>query len=411
MMTHIPRPRGRLMTLLLHGALLTTVATLLSGCPLIVDWPPDDSPPRAQPFPDVDTDTPNEPWDADQSATGDVWQRQASQFPPVKGALVIGNVTGQTRVVRLRALRSTVEMDCDAIVQSPQLALRPEHFAPAQSWLVASGRAVPVMPRGKGACSAVLIDGTGLPRRLLFWHHTALQVASIPSTVAGAQSGGRFVAIAASEGEAVWGAHIALFPAPSLFDPVAPEGCAMPSQEQDLSWTALPSGNQTLMEVVTAPDGCSAMDLLTDLGVQRVYVCVPPGMLPFSAGDDVYIAGLATGHNVLPVTGVELLSDSGHIRMGRGTDIVYFGKGDAKIAVTQGCPALHDEVGTYARALSVTVQEPGKAAFQLDNGATLKLAGGGRLHLVRAIERLVWDTAVAASLVGNRHIESVWSKP
>ena len=345
-----PSPLRRLGRRLLHAATLLTLLTLLPGCPMIIDWPPrdDDPPPQVFNFADVDgnngpdwerfgdPDTGSSvPWDTGDRATPDVWNRQPNRFPPVTASLVVGNVTGQTRVVRMRALRSTVQVDCDAIEASPHLALRPQHFAPAKSWLVASGRAVPVLPRGKGACSAVLIDGTGLPQRLVFWRHSVWPMTSIPSTAVSAKNTTRHIGIIASEGEAVWDSHATMFAAPSLFDPVAPKGCAMPSAENDLTWTALPSGSQTLIDVLTAPDGCSALDLLTDLGMKRVYVCMPVGMLPFVAGDDLYIAALPTGHNILPITGVELLSDSGHVRMGRGNDIVYFGKGDAKIDVTK----------------------------------------------------------------------------
>ena len=430
-----PCPRSR-RAWLLHGVTLLALLTLLPGCPFIMDWPtrvePSPPPttgfvdplPDAGPSPDVN-DTwqvdsgPAEPWDSGPSrvwdtgnnATPDVWRRQPNRFPPVTGAFVVGNVTAQTRVVRMRALRATVQMDCDAIESAPQLALRPSHFAPAQTWLVASGRAVPLSQRATGACTAVLIDGTGVPQRLVFWRHTEWPQTTIPSTVAGAKNTTRHIGIIALEGAAAWDTHAALVAAPSLFDPVAAAGCAMPTAEQDLTWTALPSGPQTLIDVLTAPDGCSALDLLTDLGVKRVYICMPVGMLPFGAGDDLYIAALATGHNVLPITGVELLGDSGHVRMGRGADIVYFGKGDAKIAVTKGCPAVHDEEDTYARALSIDIQEPGKPAVQLDNGNTHTLADGGKLHLVRAIERLVWDSATTIAVKENRHIESVWSKP
>ncbi|MCO4763985.1 MAG: hypothetical protein KC502_20895 [Myxococcales bacterium] len=399
----------------LHMVLLMTLATLLSGCPFIIDFPRpvDDPPPLVQPdqqrFGQPDQQGFAGPDGT--SATPRNRQRQNQNFPPVSGSLVIGNATAQSRVVRLRYLKPTVQLDCAAIESAPHLALRPVHFSPANSWLVQSGRAVPVQPRGQGKCSAALIDGTGLTPRLLFWDNGTLLKTQIPSTVNGAANGGRLLRIIASEGEAAWGSHSALFGAPTLFDPVAPEGCALPSAETDLSWTQLPSGDHTLVELLTSPDGCSAMDLLTDLGMQRVYLCLPPGMMPFSAGDDVYIAGLATGHNVLPISGVELVGDTGHIRLGRGNDIVYFGKGDAKVGPAKGCPAMHDAQGTYARALSVSLTEAGKSTFELKQGGSHELGSGGKLHLVRASERLVWDTAIAPKLAGTRHVESVWSKP
>lgn len=424
MTTSTPPPLDRLGRHVLHTALLLTCLTLLPGCPMILDWPPrgDEPPPRPVELTDANISPdwerfggpdmgPSEPWDTGGKATADVWSRQPNRFAPVKAALVIGNVTGETRVVRMRALRPTVEIDCDAIEATPHLALRPQHFAPAQSWLVESGRAVPMLPRDKGACSAVLIDGTDVPQRLVFWRHSAWPITATPSTTEAAKATKRHIAIIAVEGEATWDKHATVFAAPSLFDPVAAKGCAMPSAEHDLTWTPLPAGSQTLVDVLTSPDGCSAMDLLTDLGVKRVYVCMPTEMMPFKAGDDLYIAALPTGHNVQPIKGVELLSDSGHVRMGRGSDVVYFGKGDANIAVTTGCPALHDEAGTYARAMSVTLQEPGQKTLQLDNGATHTLADDSKLHLVRAIKRLVWDTAVTGTATTNLHIESVWSKP
>lgn len=402
----------------LQVAVLVALAGLMSGCPGLIDWPPPLEPSPMAPdvvdtsgAPDVPpVGTPDAiPTDSG-PATSNVKPPISGTYPQMKGALMVANLTGELRMVRMRQLRPTVQVDCEAIATAPTQALRPAHFAPATTWQLPSGRAVAVTRRAQGACSAVLIEGTGLPRRLLFWQHTLLPTTVMPS-VAQQVPAARAVRILAVEGQATWGEHAVRFGDLKRFDPVAPKGCALPAGEQDLSWSALPGGSQTLVDVVTAPDGCSALDLLTDLGMKRVYLCVPLGMLPFTAGEDLYIAALSTGHNVLPLTGVELLSDKGHLRLGRGGDLVYFGKGAAKVAVTPSCPALHDGVGTYARALSVTIEEPGKPAFQLDNGATLSLQSGGKLHLVRAMDRLVWDTAVVPKLSGTRHIESVWSQP
>ncbi|MCO4761661.1 MAG: hypothetical protein KC502_09170 [Myxococcales bacterium] len=420
--------------------------TLLTGCPFLFDLPPE--PPQTVTSMDAggSFDTTGWPADAgpaDTSPTGsgpadtgqldagwgtpfdsgqwpdtepanepDMWQRQPGNFPNVIAALVIGNDTPKPRVIRLRRLIDTVNIDCAAIANAPNLALRPVHFEAAKSWLVPTGRAIPVQPRSaKHGCSAVLIEGTGLPTRLLYWPHNQFPTTSLSTTVSGASNTGRMVPVTVDEGTAAWGKHAALFGAPSLFDPIANVGCQIPNPEGDLSWTDLPGGSHTIIELLTAPDGCSAIDLLTNAGVQRVYVCVPPGTLPFKMGDDLYIAALATGHNVLPITGVELLADKAHLRMGRGSDLVYFGKGDAKVAAKKGCPALHDTDGTYARALSAMVDLPGKSAVELANGASMTVDGGGHLRLIRAVDRLVYDSAVAPKLQGARHIESVWSKP
>ncbi len=412
-------PRLPLRALARRTLALAFVATVLPGCPFIVDWPeptPIAPPPNTVApgnnqqldagvgLPDIDNS-----WDA----TGNVQQRTGN-FPAVVAAFVIGNNTGQVRMIRVRPLRSTVKVNCSAVAATPRVAFRNLHFAPAKTWILESGRAMPLVNDPTRDCTVLLVDGSGLERRLLFWTNSAWPHQTLPSVTAQLGSGvgaQRQLAVIAVEGQAEWSTHTVSHAQPTEVDPVAPPGCALPSGEDDLSWTDLPLGTHTLVDLVSAPDGCAALDLLTDAGLERVFVCLPPGFLPFEAGEELFLAGLSTGHNIDPIHGVEMVGDKAHVRIGRGADAVYFGKGDLKITSADGCPGQHDACGTYARALKLDVTLPGKPTQALHPGDNVTLPNGSHFAVLRASDRLIWDTACAADVGSARHVETAWSKP
>lgn len=412
-----------------HAALVLVLASSLAGCPLVVEqrvvpvWPgPDDdtvsdaldggATPKDAGVGGVDSDGSALQPSADVViATDAMPNRNPTRFPPIQGQLLVGNATGEPRVVRVRMLRPTIGMDCAAVESAPSVALRDEHFATAQSWLLPPGRNLAV--GSAGACGAALVEASGVQAaRLLFWSAAKWPSLSLPSTVVGAQGLGGFAArlltIEAVEGKAAWSKQAAAFDPPTGVDPVAPPGCKLPNAEADLIFAELPTGDFTLVDLLSAPDGCHRLTLFGGGGAKDAYLCVPDATLPLQTGDDVFIAKLASGHNILPLDGVEIVAGSGHIRAGRGEDLVYFGKGTAEITTTN-CPAQHDAFGTWARALQVNVMLPGATSpLTLAPGQTVALGKGQTLTMLHAEQRLLWDSAKVTSVPNNRHVESAW---
>jgi hypothetical protein len=335
-------------------------------------------------------------------------------FPTIWTDLAIGNASDQEVVVRVRALKETVHVDCDVVAADPTHTLSRELFDAAQGWLVEPNRAFGV--RGDGnqtalataACHTYLIDGGGLPPALLFWRDGQPAPANVPSTLE-APDAARTILIAMGEIGLTWSDHPALYPAPPLTDPTPKPGCAAPDDGVGVSWSSpVPLGEQTLVAVTSSPDGCHRLDLLSGA---RWYVCTAPGAMPFAGEDRLFIATLSHGQDQRPLAGLELIGAHATLRLGRGGDVVRFGPGDATIAEDPECGAQHDACGSLLVPLSVTVREDGGSdGWRLFSGERVAV-GDGELHLLRAQRVPVGDAACLEGAAGSADvIHSVFVK-
>lgn len=376
----------------------------LGGC---IQWPP--RPLQVVPVTpggfEVDASNPQEP-DAF-PITADVTWRNPNQFPSVPGQMVVGNATGEPRTVRVRTLRPTVQIDCDTVAKNPSVLLSRALFSPASTWLLDSGRAIGVGGGDGRECTALLVDGGGVPMHLLFWFAQDHGSTALPSTVAGCPAD-RLLALQPSESGVDFAPRPEVLPPPPLLEPGPAPGCG--SQGQTLAWsTPVPLGNVTILSLQSAPDGCMQLTVLGKLGTQDWTLCLPPGTFPFEEGDSYFAAPLTGGHDLKPIEGFELLADQAKLRFGRGDDVVYFGEGTLSVVPLPGCAGSHDACGDLQAPLVVKVQRQGQPEAALVTGSQLDLGKGASLRLLEASTLPVADTAcIAGAKLGMRHVESVF---
>jgi hypothetical protein len=331
-----------------------------------------------------------------------------SNFPAISAVLRLGNISNKTLIVRVRNLKPTVAMDCKTVLAKPHLSLARDLFAPATVWQVAPGRAIALNGRHwNDPCGALLIDGSGLTRRLVVWG--GLTPVNQPSTTAGSFQE-RLIALSAGESATEWPNHDAVFPAPFEISPPQPASCLQPDSTVGVAWTTpLPAGDVTLIDVAEAPDGCRMMDLFTDNGVTSWVLCSPPGSFPFKVGDAFFINPLSHGHDLGKLEGVELLGKGFRLRVGRGQETVYFGKGSAKIEAMPGCDLALSECGSRERALQVLVENADGKQVAAHAGSVVLLGTGRTLHVMRARELPIVDTAcIETGAHWGRQIESAY---
>lgn len=335
----------------------------------------------------------------------------SNAFPQVQGAFALGNDTPVTRTVRVRTFRQDVRLDCAVVASAPAAVLSKSLFGPATTWLLASGRALPVSapPMVGGPCRAVLIDGSDLAPTLVFWSADSWPDVAMPSTLAGALPG-RLLRLVAVEGSLEVAAHEAVFDGPALFDPAPTPACAQPTDAAALAWAEpAPTGALTLVGMTAAPDGCLALQVQSGQGPQTWYLCLPAGGFPFVAGDEVYAEVLLGGHDGGPVKGVQWQSADGRLlRFGVGVEAVDFGGGGAEHGRVPGCAGLHDDCGTLSVPLQLQVTGATGAKHSLRAGESLEI-GSGVLALVRARELPVFDAGcLAPAPAGHVRIETVF---
>jgi hypothetical protein len=352
-------------------------------------------PDATQPFADVEP------------VTGDVTWRNPNRFPGVPGQMLIGNATGEPRTVRVRTLRPTVQIDCETVAKNPSVMLSRALFSQASTWLLESGRAIGVGGGDGRACTALLVDGGGVPLHLLFWQAQDHGSTTLPSTVVGAPQD-RLLTLQPSEGGVDFAPRPEVLAPPPLLEPGPAPGCG--TEGETLAWsTPVPVGNLTILSLEAAPDGCMQLTLLGKLGTQDWTLCLPPGTFPYEEGDSYFAAPLTGGHDLKAIEGFELLADKTKLRFGRGDDLVYFGDGTLAIAPMPGCAGFHDACGDLQAPLVAKIQRPNQPEAQMLTGSQLDLGQGASLRLLQASSLPVADTAcIAGAKLGARHFESVY---
>ena len=336
-----------------------------------------------------------------------------NNYPAISGAFALGNDTWKARTVRVRSLRPEVRLDCQVVAAAPTAALAKALFAPAKTWVLNSGRALPVNAPAMlgGDCRAVLIDGTDLPLKILFWHAAAWPKTVMPSTLSAAAPG-RLLRLVEVEGSVELAAHEVAFGGPTTTTAAPAPACALPADSAALAWAEpAPTGPLSLLGRVDAPDGCMALKVKTGQGPLTWHLCLPTGSFPFVAGDDVYAQVLLGGHHDGPVKGMQWRADDGRLlRFGVGAEPVAFAGGETSAKRVQGCAGVHDSCGNLSVPLELSVVGALDAdATTLRSGESLKV-GGGTLRLVRARELPVMDTGcLAPAPAGSRRIETVWT--
>lgn len=344
---------------------------------------------------------------------------------PATGALILGNATGEQRLLRLRRLKTTVSVDCDALLADPSTALSRELFQPAESWLLEPNRALPL--ENSGDCAAFLVDADGLDMTLLAWSAADFSTTSVITALGsnGTSDSGASreirMSIETDVGRVILEKHPVVFEAPPAEDPAPGAGCEVKPAQEGVDWSLpIPLGAHQITGVTTAPDGCTAVDFND---APRFYLCVPEGTFPFAAGDSVELASWKpdagaslseTGGEAVAAGGVSITSAQSAMIVARGNVVARWQSPDFKDYTVEvdpvvGCAGSHDECGSLVVPLEVSLfggSAPDIAILRAGEKATLA-PGAGALYLVRAAHAPILDTSCGAKGATARHFESV----
>ncbi|MCB9548551.1 MAG: hypothetical protein H6706_22325 [Myxococcales bacterium] len=332
------------------------------------------------------------------------FQPQA-QFPWVQSRLVVANRSAVTQIVRVRALRPGVQVDCDAAWQQPGELLARELFSPAQTWLLDGGRALPVGD-GTNTCGAFLIDGPEIPARLVVaFRYGPVQLSTDASRVAN----DRALFLDTDADGLAWAPHPALFlPQDDALE--APVGrCAPVPDGFGVSWSMPPVGTAVILDHTAAPDGCHAFDLAFRDSVERWFACLPELALPFGVEDTVRIGTLNRGQSGWPVDGVTVEGPGGRLVLTRGADLPPLGQTDVDLDTCER--GARDACGGYEVALTASFTGPDGERVAASVGEPV-LVGASTLVVARAVWSLAVDTACSAGpSAGGRWFEAAAVTP
>lgn len=321
-------------------------------------------------------------------------QRFVFAMPNVSVAL--GNSTSKEVLLRVRPLRKTVQVDCEAVFATPHAQLSRKLFGPAEVWRLQAGEVVDFAGATDNdrTCSAYLVDGPLIPMRLLFWRSAGFPNTFVQSGLG--QDNSRVVVLGAKSGAAVWSPHAALFAPPPALDPAPVAACPFPDVEDALAWSApVPFGKGvTLATLVESPDGCLALDVEKGAAKERWYLCVPYASFPFVSGALLTIATVKTDFAFGAMDGLSLTAGATILTAGRGTSVPYFGKGNVQLVPSPGCEGRFDSCGGLALRLELKVTGiPFEKDQTVQVGQAALLGLGKTLHLMRAMRRVTVDSA------------------
>lgn len=329
---------------------------------------------------------------------------------PLQTDAYLFNSTGISRVVRVRALADELILDCDLIASDPSGLLSRQVFGKAVAYQLFPESFLPlVRANNVNECTAYLIDGDGLPMRLLFWKQEDLPVITTGST---APIGRVELVLQGTTGTAL---HLdpafeldMIFPAPPLAPPLPPEGCAVPSAEQSIAWELpVPLGTRTLMDIQVAADGCAALTLAKgETESIQWFICLPYGMLALEPGDTVTI----TTPVAIGVSTVQVEWDSAVVKAAIGQSVVVLDGLNTAAALSEECGWTHDECGSLIRPLTVGATGFVSAVPTKITENPVKFDGEvATLVVTRAFAVGMSGTACIDSALGvlDHHIESV----
>lgn len=211
-------------------------------------------------------------------------------LPPISVDVYLSNATGQDAVVRIRAFRPEVAIDCAAVAEAPGALLRSSLFAPAVTWSLppAANLSVRASYATSAPCYAAWIEGDALPPAILFWWDGTPPILSVPAF---GQTGvaGEVMLVPGELGALALHSDFGLAFEADALDPDDEGECAMQPDAARLGWSSpVPWGPASLVSVTPGVDGCFALELAQgDQLPQPWYLCVPSSSFPFVAGDEV----------------------------------------------------------------------------------------------------------------------------
>ena len=318
------------------------------------------------------------------------------------------NQSASPQVFRVRALRETVALDCDTVATNPSAFLPPSLFGPASVWVVDPRRGLP-LPGSDTAelseteCTALFIDGPGMPRILVFWSVAQFPARWITDAEGNAAIGerARMIFLRESETGLSVDPHPRVFPMGTDDDTLVEPICAAPEEGTTLGWTQFPPGDTHQIERLSmGADGCNAFEFTG----ARWYLCAPGVLMPFEEGDTVRFGPLSS-ENGPDLGGFRLDGPRGGIEVSVGAHTAS--SAPAIAAPIDGCGYHRDTCGGAVRPLALTFETATRTQVA-HAGQHVDLDDDTTAYLFRAQTQAVVDSDCAAGAAnGAPRIELV----
>jgi hypothetical protein len=336
----------------------------------------------------------------------DDWGEDPS-LPPISADVYLSNGTGQEVVVRIRALRPEVMLDCEAVAEAPGQLLRASLFAPAQSWMLPSGTNVAVLPHteGQAPCYAAWVEADALSPAILFWYDGQPPIGSVPALNQSGLPGEVLLGLGELQGFELSSVSDLVSPADPR-DPAGEDECAPQLDAERLGWSfPVPWGPAHIEAVSPGLDGCLAIELLQgDALPQTWYLCVPSSSFPFAPGDDVELRLPEDADPSLDALEIVALGDDGEVlplpvlHASAGPGLPLFADIEMALVPQYACELASEATcGTVERPMALLVEgDDLEAAELVPGGEPLQHRDDLRsveVTVMHAQERFVLDAA------------------
>ncbi len=337
--------------------------------------------------------------------TGDVWEEEPPQLPDIEADLSIHNATGGEQIIRIRSLRTDVEIDCEAVAEAPGALLRSSLFQPATTWTLPVDANVAVIDHdpGQAPCYAAWVEADALPPALLFWNDGTPPIRFVPAFGPTGGDGELQLLGTAEEGMTLAGSLDVQF-APEPREPEEGGSCAAQPDESRVGWsTPVPWGPAIVEAIEPGVDGCLGIDLRrAEDHVETWYLCVPATSFAFELGTEIDLRPLSQADGfelaALDELGDELAVPRLTVTAGevlpsiQGLELAVLPLYDCELASEPRC-------GSVERPMSVVIGGPEFEAVELHAAAepTRLVAADRELEVTvaHAQERFVLDPACA----------------
>ncbi len=333
------------------------------------------------------------------------WEEQ--WLPEIFADVWLHNGTGTSQVVRIRTLRASVELDCDAVEADPARLLPEVLFGEVSSWTLPDNANLQVLDPDLavgGGCNAARVDADAFAPVVLFWRTGSPSANWVPGNgFDNGFTGGIALSLDGDDRGHYDDTAGVLFTPSETTEPT-PE-CSPQDDGLRVDWgDAVPQGSFELVGLTAGVDGCTAIDLgLVDDEssiTRRMYLCTPPLNLPFTVGDEVAVRmeyGVQSESVVIERT--ELPSK--RLVVSRGASAPVVSGLQIALVPLYGCELEVDDCGTAARAASLTIGGGNYPTAQTAiGGAPTVLEGDDGTRITVAVahaqQRSVLDTECAA---------------
>ena len=323
-------------------------------------------------------------------------------YPDILADVWLHNGTDVEQVVRIRTVRSTVQLDCYAIEADPARLVSGALFGDVQSWTLPPGANLGVLdPEVRDReCNLAMIDADGFTPTVLFWWPADVPERWVRGEGFDDPQGGIALTLDVDD-RGHWETDApVLFTRGEAREPVGE--CAAQDDADRVDWgDAVDSGGFRIAALTAGVDGCTAIDLAAaDGGTRRMYLCAPALPLPFAVGDDVTVRmeyGVQSESVVIETTA----TPTRRLMVSRGASAPVVGGLQIAVVPLYGCELSVDDCGTVAQAASVALGGGSfPAATATTGGGPVVLDGEDGTRITVAVAhaqtRVVIDTDCAA---------------